>query len=111
MIRSPCTRILDGVTETRDDADFRSDLSLALRLADAADAQSLPRFDAADLQVSLKADHSHVTDADLATERAINPFLRSREGAVTQAVRAHAASANDEVAVFAALRQWKNEFR
>ena len=45
------------------------------------------------------------------TERAVNPFLRSREASVTQAVRAHAASATDEVAVFAALRQWKNEFR
>ena len=46
-----------------------------MRLADAADAQSLPRFDAADLQVSRKADRSHVTDADLATERAIRTLL------------------------------------
>lgn len=45
------------------------------------------------------------------TERAVNPFLRSREASVTQAVGAQAASATDEVAVFAALRQWKNEFR
>ncbi|MGB4136614.1 MAG: inositol monophosphatase family protein [Microbacterium sp.] len=52
-----------------------ADLDLALRLADAADAQSLPRFDAADLEVSLKADHSHVTDADLATERAVRELL------------------------------------
>lgn len=58
-------------------ADFSDDLALALRLADAADAQSLPRFDAADLQVSLKADHSHVTDADLATERAIREILHA----------------------------------
>jgi histidinol-phosphatase len=55
--------------------DLRSDLLLALRLADAADAQSLPRFDAADLEVSTKADNSHVTDADLATERAIRSLL------------------------------------
>ena len=48
----------------------------------------------------------------IGTERAINPFLRSRERAVTQAVRTHAALAtDDDVAVFAALRQWKNEFR
>ncbi|HWS50285.1 MAG TPA: histidinol-phosphatase [Microbacterium sp.] len=59
-------------------ADLRGDLELALRLADAADAQSLPRFDAADLEVSTKADNSHVTDADLATERAIREIL-SRE--------------------------------
>ncbi|MBS1697350.1 MAG: histidinol phosphatase [Actinobacteria bacterium] len=66
-----------GVPETPAAADFRSDLDLALRLADAADAQSLPRFDAADLHVSLKADRSHVTDADLATERAIRDILQA----------------------------------
>ncbi len=47
----------------------------------------------------------------IGTERAVNPFLRSRQPAVAQAVRAHAPSANDEVAVFAALREWKNSFR
>jgi len=57
--------------------DFHADLDLALRLADAADEQSLPRFDAADLEVSLKADRSHVTDADLATERAIRDILHA----------------------------------
>ncbi|WP_308162026.1 inositol monophosphatase family protein [Microbacterium sp. ISL-59] len=57
--------------------DLRSDIALALRLADAADAQSLPRFDAADLEISTKADNSHVTDADLATERAIRTILET----------------------------------
>ena len=51
------------------------DLALALRLADAAEAKSLPRIDAADLQIATKADRSHVTDADLATERAIRDML------------------------------------
>ena len=55
--------------------DFSRDLALALRLADAAEAQSLPRFDSPDLEVSTKADNSHVTDADLATERAIRSLL------------------------------------
>lgn len=63
------------VPDSPDAAAFRDDLDLALRLADAADAQSLPRFDAADLEVSTKADRSHVTDADLATERAIRGLL------------------------------------
>ncbi len=54
---------------------LRSELDLALRLADAADAASLPRFDAADLDVRLKADTTHVTDADIATERAIRAVL------------------------------------
>ncbi|MEU4016035.1 inositol monophosphatase family protein [Microbacterium sp. NPDC028030] len=57
--------------------DLRHDLDLALRLADAADAQSLPRFEAADLEISTKADNSHVTDADLATERAIRSILEA----------------------------------
>ena len=50
---------------------------------------------------------------ELRTERRINPFLRSREASVTSAVRQHAAlpADADEVAVFAALRQWKNDFR
>jgi histidinol-phosphatase len=61
--------------------DLRGDLALALRLADTADAQSLPRFDAADLEVSTKADRSHVTDADLATERAIRDVLAAERPA------------------------------
>lgn len=54
---------------------FASDLELALRLADAADGESLPRFDASDLKISTKADRSHVTDADLATERALRAMI------------------------------------
>ena len=59
----------------------------------------------------LRAQGRPTLPSTLGTERAINPFLRSREPAVTQAVRAQAASATDEVAVFAALREWKNHFR
>ncbi|WP_217183670.1 inositol monophosphatase family protein [Streptomyces sp. AC495_CC817] len=61
--------------------DLSPDLELALRLADAADEQSLPRFDSADLEISTKADHSHVTDADLATERAIRAILEAERPA------------------------------
>jgi histidinol-phosphatase len=67
----------ERVTASPRATDFRSDLELALRLADAADLQSLPRFDAADLEISTKADRTHVTDADLATERAIREILAS----------------------------------
>jgi len=59
------------------DGDLRADLELALRLADAADAASMSHFDAADLDVSLKADATHVTEADLATERAIRSLLEA----------------------------------
>lgn len=63
------------VTESPAAEGFASDLALALRLADAADAESLPRFDASDLKISTKEDRSHVTDADLATERALRAIL------------------------------------
>ncbi|MCR2809291.1 MULTISPECIES: inositol monophosphatase family protein [unclassified Microbacterium] len=59
------------------DGDLREDLTLALQIADAADAVSMARFDAADLDVQLKADASHVTEADLATERAIRSILET----------------------------------
>ena len=48
----------------------------------------------------------------IAQEKLINPFLRTRLPGVVQAARAFdAATPEDEVAVFAAIRQWKNEFR
>ena len=59
------------------DEDLTGELELALRLADAADAVSMARFDAPDLEVSTKADASHVTEADLATERAIRSLIET----------------------------------
>ena len=47
----------------------------------------------------------------LATEQAINPFLRSRLPSVATPVRQHDRLAVDDVTTFAALRQWKNDFR
>ncbi len=46
----------------------------------------------------------------IALELQINPFLRSRLPALIQAARTFDAQATDEVSVFAALRQWKNQF-
>lgn len=60
------------------DGDLTDDLQLALRLADAADAVTMARFDAADLDIQLKADASHVTEADLATERALRDLLSTQ---------------------------------
>jgi histidinol-phosphatase len=77
--------VTSPTSPTRFDAPFEgeleADLALALRLADAADAASMSRFDAADLEVSLKADASHVTEADLATERAIRAILETERPA------------------------------
>jgi hydroxyacylglutathione hydrolase len=48
----------------------------------------------------------------VALEKQVNPFLRTRLPGVVQAARAHdAATPEDEAAIFAAIRQWKNEFR
>lgn len=47
----------------------------------------------------------------LALEREINPFLRSRQPAIAQAVHARSPAASDAISVFAALREWKNEFK
>lgn len=60
---------------------FDDDLALALRLADAADAVTMSRFDAADLDVQTKADTSHVTEADLAAERTIRDLLAAERPA------------------------------
>ncbi|HEX2130592.1 MAG TPA: histidinol-phosphatase [Actinophytocola sp.] len=51
------------------------DLSVALRLADAADAITTARFRAADLVVDRKPDRSPVTDADTAVEDAMRAVL------------------------------------
>ena len=59
-------------------AELSDDLALALELADAADAVTMARFDAADLDVQTKADASPVTEADLAAERAIRELLTAR---------------------------------
>ncbi len=48
--------------------------------------------------------------AALATERRINPFLRCTEPTVVAAAQARGVTATDTVAVFAALREWKNHF-
>ena len=51
--------------------DLAEDLALALELADLADAVSLSRFRAVDLDVQTKPDRTPVTEADLAVERTI----------------------------------------
>jgi histidinol-phosphatase len=52
-----------------------ADLAFALRLADAADALTMPRFRAADLHVDTKPDLTPVTDADRAVERALRELV------------------------------------
>ncbi len=58
----------------------------------------------------LRARQQPTLPSTLAVERDINPFLRTREPAVLQAVQPRT-QARDEAGIFAALRLWKNDFR
>ena len=62
---------------------------------------------------ALRAQQQPTLPSRMDLERDINPFLRVRQPTVAQAARDHDAQVpqNDAVAVLAALRQWKNEFR
>ena len=55
--------------------DLGAELALALELADAADAVTMPRFRAHDLVVDRKADASEVTEADRGAEAAMRALL------------------------------------
>ncbi|MGN6141222.1 MAG: hydroxyacylglutathione hydrolase [Ralstonia sp.] len=61
---------------------------------------------------ALRAEGRSTVPTTVGHERATNPFMRSDDANVTQSVvRRAGIDANDPVAVFAALRQWKNDFR
>jgi hydroxyacylglutathione hydrolase len=49
--------------------------------------------------------------SSITTERLVNPFLRCAEPGVAVMAQTRGAPSADPVAVLAALRQWKNEFR
>jgi len=63
----------------------------------------------------LRAQGTPTLPAQLGTELQINPFLRARHPRVRHAVAQHAELSaleqTDDVAVFAALREWKNDFK
>jgi hydroxyacylglutathione hydrolase len=47
----------------------------------------------------------------IALEQRINPFLRTRRATIVAAAQRFDASARDDTTVFAAIRQWKDEFK
>jgi hydroxyacylglutathione hydrolase len=65
--------------------------------------------------IVLRANGQPTLPSSMALELQINPFLRSREPTVTQAVHRFnpqvSLQADSEVAYFAALREWKNQFK
>ncbi len=58
---------------------------------------------------SLRLKQLPTLPSTLLLERQVNPFLRTREASVIAAVRGFDATAIDEVGIFAALRQWKDQ--
>lgn len=86
-----------------------------LKFAQAVEPHNTALADYAARCQALRADGRPTLPSDMRTERAVNPFLRSRTRDVIDAVRRHAptdpVSEGDEVGVFAALRQWKNDYR
>jgi hydroxyacylglutathione hydrolase len=49
--------------------------------------------------------------SSISREREINPFMRCEQRTVARSAHDHGAGTDDPVAVLAALRQWKNDFR
>ena len=60
---------------------------------------------------ALRARGDITLPSSIALERRINPFLRCSEPAVVAAARREGAADDSPLAVFAALREWKNRFR
>lgn len=60
---------------------------------------------------SLREQGQPTLPSRLDLEQRVNPFLRTRAQAVIHAAAGRGADPRDEVAVFAAIRQWKNEFK
>ena len=59
----------------------------------------------------LRAQGQPTLPGSIFQEIRINPFLRTRQASVLAAVHRFDASTHDETTVFAALRQWKNQFK
>jgi hydroxyacylglutathione hydrolase len=61
--------------------------------------------------VRLREQGQPTLPTSIAQELLVNPFLRTRQATIMQAARHFDASARDETTVFAAIRQWKNQFK
>ncbi|OJU91081.1 MAG: hydroxyacylglutathione hydrolase [Burkholderiales bacterium 66-5] len=85
--------------------------NLAFARAVEPDNAALARY--LDACRQLRAAGQPTLPSSIATEQAINPFLRTDQAAVARAAQTHDAGtvASDPVSVLASLRQWKNTFR
>ena len=55
--------------------------------------------------------HQPTLPTSIAQELLINPFLRTRQPALISSAQHFDAAAHDDVSIFAAIRQWKNQFK
>lgn len=85
--------------------------NLAFARAVEPDNAALARY--LDVCRQLRAAGQPTLPSSIATEQAINPFLRTDQAAVARAAQTHDAGTvvSDPVSVLASLRQWKNTFR
>lgn len=60
---------------------------------------------------NLRALNQMTLPSSIGQELQINPFLRSRQPSVVQAAQSTNPTAHTDVGVFAALREWKNNFK
>ena len=58
----------------------------------------------------LRANGHATIPSTLALEKATNPFLRCNSSEIIRTLQEHGLPHNDELAVFTALREWKNHF-
>ncbi|MBC7609365.1 MAG: hydroxyacylglutathione hydrolase [Polaromonas sp.] len=61
--------------------------------------------------VKTRGDGLPTLPSSIAQELLVNPFLRTRQSAIRAAARHFDAEAHDDISVFAAIRQWKNQFK
>jgi len=83
---------------------------LNLRFARAVEPDNPAILARQEAAARLRARGEATVPSTLAEEKATNPFLRCREPAVIAAALGENGAGADPVRVFAALRQWRNEF-
>jgi hydroxyacylglutathione hydrolase len=86
-----------------------------LRFARAVEPDNRALADYEQQCIALRANHQFTLPSSIALELQINPFLRSRLNSVKRAVSQFNPQVNvvqsDEATCFAALREWKNQFK
>ena len=60
---------------------------------------------------NLRQQHQPTLPTSIAQELLINPFLRTRQPALISSARHFDAAVHDDISVFSAIRQWKNQFK